>query len=150
MLAKSDFEWKKITSDKTVLDALKGYRLTFHTLPPVRNYSNNPTFSDEEKKSIDLEVTKFLRKGIIEKTFASNSQFVTHIFTRFKKDGSQRVILNLKSLNEFIENYHFKMDSVKTAINLMSNNCFFGSIDLKDAFFSIPVKECDRIFLRFC
>ena len=42
------------------------------------------------------------------------------------------------------------MDSVKTAINLMSNNFFIGSIDLKDGFFSIPVMECDRTYLRFC
>ncbi|XP_063411285.1 uncharacterized protein LOC134694218 [Mytilus trossulus] len=41
------------------------------------------------------------------------------------------------------------MDSLGTAINLMNRNCYFGSIDLKDAFFSIPVRESDRKFLRF-
>lgn len=59
------------------------------------------------------------------------------------------MILNLKSLNEYVENYHFKMDSLGTAINLMNTNCYFASIDLKDAFFSIPVKQSDRKYLRF-
>jgi hypothetical protein len=31
----------------------------------------------------------------------------------------------------------------------MKEKCFFGSIDLKDAFFSIPVKETSRKYLRF-
>lgn len=59
------------------------------------------------------------------------------------------MILNLKSLNEYVENYHFKMDSLGTAINLMNTNCYFASIDLKDVFFSIPVKQSDRKYLRF-
>ena len=102
-----------------------------------------------KKTSITLEVKTFLKKGIIQKAIPCKNQFVTHIFTRPKKDGTHRVILNLKSLNEYIENYHFKMDSLGTAINLMNRNCYFGSIDLKDAFFSISVRESDRKYLRF-
>ena len=90
-----------------------------------------------------------MSKEIIEETPSSKHEYVIHIFTRPKKDGTHRVILNLKSLNEYIENYHFKMDSLNTAINLMKRNCFFGSMDLKDAFYSIPVRKCNRKYLRF-
>jgi len=38
--------------------------------------------------------------------------------TRPKKDGTHRVILNLKSFNDYIDNFNFKMDSLSTAINL--------------------------------
>lgn len=142
-------KWRIITTDKAVLDALNGYQLRFHTLPPERNNCNNPNFSENEKTAISLEIDTFLSKGIVEETSPCKHQFVTHIFIRPKKDGTHRVILNMKSVNKFIENYHFKMDSLKTAINLMSKNCYFGSIDLKDAFFSISVRQCDRKYLRF-
>jgi hypothetical protein len=92
------------------------------------------------KKSINLEVHKFLQKGIIQETLPCKNQFVTHIFTRPKIDGTHRVILNLKLLNEYVENYHFKVDSLSTAINLMNKNCYFASIDLKDAFFQYSCK----------
>lgn len=142
-------KWKDLTSDKSIIDTIQGYRLSFEFSPPTRNKCNNPSFSAQEIKSINNEIETLLKKRIIEETAPSPFQYVTHIFTRPKKDGSHRVILNLKSLNEYIENFHFKMDSLNTAINLMKENCYFGSIDLKDAFFSIPVANCDRKYLRF-
>ena len=36
---------------------------------------------------------------------------------------------------------HFKMNTILSAIQLVSKNCFFASIDLKDAFFSVPVNK---------
>ena len=86
--------WKAITSDKTVLETLCGYELSFHTVPPTRNKCNNPSFNEQEIESINLEVQKLLSKGIIEETSTSKYQFVTHIFTQPKKDGTHRVILN--------------------------------------------------------
>ena len=38
-------------------------------------------------------------------------------FLHKKKDGSQRVILNLKFLNETIDKVQFKMDLLKNAIS---------------------------------
>ena len=66
-----------------------------------------------------------------------------------KEDGSLRLILKLKSLNEDMEYHHFKMETLQTAITLMQPQCWFASIDLKDAYFSVNVCEMDCIFLRF-
>lgn len=41
------------------------------------------------------------------------------------------------------------MDTLKSAIPLMKQDCWFASIDLKDAFYSIPVAHEDRKYLRF-
>lgn len=49
-------KWSTITTDKAVLDALNGYQLRFHTLPPERNNCNNPNFSANEKTAISLEI----------------------------------------------------------------------------------------------
>lgn len=93
-------KWKTITSDKSILDAINCYHLNFHPLPPTRNNCNNPAFNDHEKTSITWEVQNVLEIGIIETAMSCNYQFVPHIFTRSKKDGRHRVILNLKSLND--------------------------------------------------
>ena len=60
-----------------------------------------------------------------------------------------RLILNLKPLNEFEAYYHFKMDTLHAALKLMRPGCFMASVDLKDAYYSIPVAEEDQIFLTF-
>ena len=41
------------------------------------------------------------------------------------------------------------MDTIEAVMNLMRLNCFMASIDLKNAYFSIPVAEEHRCFLRF-
>ena len=41
------------------------------------------------------------------------------------------------------------MESLNNAINLMTQDCFFASIDLKDAYFSVSIDEDSRKFFRF-
>lgn len=59
------------------------------------------------------------------------------------------MILNLKSLNEFIDYHYFKMDALRTAQKLIRPRCFMASVDVKDAYYSIPIAEEDRKFLMF-
>lgn len=59
------------------------------------------------------------------------------------------MILNLKNFNAFVLYHHFKMDTLQTAVTLMSKNCYMASIDLKDAYFSVPIASSSRKFLKF-
>lgn len=59
------------------------------------------------------------------------------------------MILNLKQLNEFVSYYHFKMDTIQTALKLMRPGCFMASVDLKDAYYSVPIALEDRKYLKF-
>ena len=60
------------------------------------------------------EIAKLLKKGAIEPCSDSDpEQFINHIFTRPKPDGSHRVILNLKNFNTTQEKIKFKMEMVE-------------------------------------
>ena len=95
------------------------------------------------------EIESILTRQIISDVTPSEGQYLSNIFSHAKKDGSLRLILNLKSLNKDMEYQHFKMDTLQTAITLMHPQCWFASIDLKDAYFLVNVCEIDYIFLRF-
>ena len=41
------------------------------------------------------------------------------------------------------------MDNLDSAVGLMKRGCFLASIDLKDAYYSIPITRRDRKYLRF-
>lgn len=122
-----------------------------HSIPKQLRKPKPLKFSDEELHKIDVELQRFLDKGIIEEVFSSESnEFISNIFTRPKKEGRVRVILNLKQFNElFMMTNHFKMETLNTAINSIRPNCFFGSVDLADAYYSIPITKNDRKFFRF-
>ena len=59
------------------------------------------------------------------------------------------MILNLKKLNLYATKAHFKMDTLHTITKLIEKDCFMASIDLKDAYYSVPITRTDRKYLRF-
>ena len=59
------------------------------------------------------------------------------------------MILNLNSFNQHIEYQYFKMDLVWTAIRLMTPSCYMASIDLKDAYYFVPIAKSHQKYLKF-
>ena len=75
--------------------------------------------------------------------------FVSTVFTREKKDGSSRTTLNLKYLNEFVNYRYFKMESLTDVFKTIRKDVWVASIDLKDAFFTVPVHISHRKHFKF-
>ena len=94
------------------------------------------------------------QKGVITKCYWEKGDFINTIFLREKRDSAMdnkryRLILNLKCLNEYVISKHFKMETLDTCLQLMKPNCFMASLDLKDAYFSIPVHQNSTKYLKF-
>ena len=141
--------WKKLTSDTWILDTVKGYKIEFQTLPSQSFIKPQMKFTNEERIIITEEIQKFLDKNIIEIVDRSDDEFISNIFLRPKKDGTFRIIFNTKELNDSVEYHHFKMDTLQTAIQLMKEDCWFASVDLKDAYYSVLVHPDHRKYLKF-
>ena len=90
-----------------------------------------------------------LKKNIIRPCPHEEGEIISNIFLRSKKDGSHRLILNLKNLNQFAEYKHFKMDSLHTILRLMKKGCYIASLDIKDTYYIIPVDETYQTYLKF-
>ena len=75
--------------------------------------------------------------------------FYSNIFPTRKRDGTTRVILNSKEFNKCVTHTHFKISSIKDVISLIHPNCFFMTIDIKDAYFFVYIQPKDRKWLRF-
>ena len=84
-------------------------------------------------------VDGLVKQGVIEKVQHEKGEIISNIFIRPKRDGSFRLILNLKKLNEHIEIIHFKMETLKSALNMVKKkkSVYFAKIDMKDAYYSI-------------
>ena len=94
--------WQNITSDRTVLDMMKGCTLEFATYPHHPCQPKEINFSSRECLAIKIELQRLLDKGIIITSEHETCEFISTIFVRPKADGSFRLILNLKRLNEHI------------------------------------------------
>ena len=143
--------WDKICNDRWVLDAIQGYQIEWLTRPWQRHQPVCPHFSKEETESLQTEVDKMVSKGAITpvETGMENG-FISSIFLVPKKDGGHRPIINLKRLNEFVIHHHFKMEGIHNMLkDLLKKGDFMAKIDLKDAYFAVPISEPDKKYLRF-
>ena len=95
------------------------------------------------------EVGELLQKGAVAEVEEPHGGFYSNLFLVPKKDGRQRPVINLKALNCFIQPQHFKMEGIHTLKELMKPGDWFAKLDLKDAYFTIPMHSSQRKYLRF-
>ena len=148
-ISKYIHKWKNITSDKRILDTVEhGLKLEFTGKPPAREAFEFPRPS-REWGIINTEIKKLLKKKVIEPCQPEQGEYYSNLFTAEKKDGTFRTILNLKFLNKECDKAHFKMESLKQALNMVKPGAFLASIDIKDAFYSVRVCDSHKKYLRF-
>ena len=95
------------------------------------------------------EVLEMMTKGAIQEAPRIGRGFISNVFLVPKKDGGQRPVINLKKLNEFVHTEHFKMEGIHLLKDLLKKGHWMAKVDLKDAYFMVPIHKQDRDFLKF-
>ena len=58
------------------------------------------------------------------------------------------MILNLKIFNEFLKFKHCKLELIEDALDIVMESGCFGSANLKDTYYSIPIHETYQKYLK--
>lgn len=142
--------WYDITDDQFVLSAISGYKIPLLCKPDESLSSNFcHKYTKAESKLMANEINHLLSIGAITKCSPIAGQFISDIFLVPKKDGYMRFILNLKKFNKFVHAEHFKLEDIRIAIKLLNKNDYMTTIDLKEAYFCIPIHKDHQKYLRF-
>ena len=143
--------WRANCHDPSILDLIFGLKIPVKQTVYQTKVPKEIQFSDAEDAIVEREIQSMLTQGIIVAVdnCPENGEFISNIFIRPKKDGGVRVILNLRNFNEFVEKSHFKMNSLQSAIDLMSPNAYLASVDFKSAYYSVSIQTSHRKYLRF-
>lgn len=145
--------WRELTSDPWVLVTLKdGYQIQFQRRPP-KFQGVKTTIMACPAKALVLrqEVHSLLEKGAISPVERSKRQggFYSDYFLVPKKDGGIRPILDLRALNRHLKTLRFHMLRTVDVLHSIRADDWFTKIDLKDAYFHVPIAPRHRRFLRF-
>jgi hypothetical protein len=137
--------------DKFAKSVVKnGYQIDWIEHPPL--LTNRVVFTKlhRQKDLLQLEIVEMLQKGAIEQVEVPSPGFCSTFFLVPKKDTDKmRPVINLKGLNKFVKCPTFKMHSAQSIIRMIQKGNWLASIDLKDAYFHVPVHPRHHKFLRF-
>ena len=128
-----------------ILSIVHGFKIPFSRTPfqygPLQLVRVNP----EERLQINSEIKERCNRQVNSEP----GEFLSNLFFVNKKDGDHRPVINLKFLNGFIPYEHFKMEGMHLIKDLLQENNFLIKIDLKDAYFGIPLDKSSRKYIRF-
>lgn len=143
-------EWNQLTSDPWILKTVTGALQELCDINVTGNTPHTLTLPAFEAAALEQALAEYADCHIIEPVDDSVDSFYSTLFPRFKSDGSVRVIFNLKAFNSrYVDHVHFKMDTIKDVLLMITRNCYFASIDFKHAYFSVAIAPQFRHMFRF-
>lgn len=117
---------RELTSDERILEWISGYKIPFAYKVVQRTPPSEQSLSDAEKSIMSIEIDFLLGKGAIEKCKPHPKQFLSWLFIISRSDGSDRLILNLRSLNSFIQTVYFKLEDGRTVRQILIPDSFMA------------------------
>lgn len=144
--------WQLITKSPWVLGVVAdGYKINWAgRTPRTPQRSRNPPTDEAGKAVLDTEVAAMLAKGAIRMVGSSEDEVVSGFFARPKKTpGKFRPIVSLKYTNKYIIYERFRMVTPAQIMGWIRPGFYFASIDLTDAYFTIPLHNSAWRFTRF-
>ena len=132
-----------------ILSIAQGFKIPFSQTPFQFGPPQLARVNQEEKLQINSEIKEMLRNGAIQQVKSGPEELLSNLFLVNKKDRGQRPVINLKFLNSFIPYQHFKMEGMHLIKDLLQEHDFLIKIDLKDAYFGIPLNKSPRKYIRF-
>ena len=148
-------EWKRLTKDNFIINCIRGCRINFIEPPSQVSIPHQIHFNNTELAALDAIIRECVADKIIEPCEFEEGDYLNTVFLVHKREStpenpSFRLILNMKSLNKkYVRFTHHKMHSLQTCIDLMEEQCFMASIDLRQAFHTIPMHPDYTKYLKF-
>ncbi|CAK1549738.1 unnamed protein product [Leptosia nina] len=91
-----------------------------------------------EREKVNRIVNELLENNIIRE---SDSPFASPVILVKKKDGSDRLCVDYRSLNKIIEKDTYPLPLIEDQLDKLGKAKYFISIDMKNGFYQIPVTE---------
>ena len=126
-------EWIKITTDREVLETVRGLPILIGSPALIIGFPANnfhPPIENKQCQFVNIEIESLLKKGVVVESHHEAGEYTSPIFVTEKSDGGYRLILNLKKLNKLAEYKKFKMETIFTILCLIRPNCFMAKVVL--------------------
>ena len=132
-----------------MLSYVSGYEIEFQEFPVQTSIPNEYRQNVHQTSVLQCQIDDLVQRNVVTEVDYDQSMFISNVFGRPKPNGDIRMIIDLSEVNEYVSKFHFKMDHLEVAADLLDFDMYMSSIDLKDAYYSIPIWENHKKFLTF-
>ena len=145
-------QWQQLGASPWIVSILRrGFQIRFHEQPALSPAPKPFSLPGAHAKRLALseEIDSMLTKNALEEVDVSSPGFYSILFLTPKSSGGWRPVIDLSTLNRFVKTPKFSMETAESIRLSLPRDCWAVSLDLKDAFFHIPIHPRSRKFLRF-
>ena len=90
---------------------------------------------------IDRQVETLLQNDFVE---PSASPWASNVVLVRKKDGSHRLCVDYRMINEITRKDSYPLPHIDTCLGSMDGALYFSTLDLRSGYHNIPIKDCDK------
>ena len=92
------------------------------------------TFNQDQLLLIQQEIEQLMKKDAVSEVLEPYNRCHSNLFLVPKEGGGQRLLINVKALNNFVQTQHFKMKGIHTLKKLVRPGDWLAKVDLKDSY----------------
>lgn len=125
-----------------------------HCLPPAavetlpgKSASTYRRMSHQQTKTATELAEEFLEQDFIEE--CTGTDWLNPIVLVRKPTGKHRMCLDLRRLNELVEQDNYPLPDIATITDSLRDSDIFSKLDTKDGFYRIPLKKEHRMKTTF-
>ncbi|GFU82871.1 retrovirus-related Pol polyprotein from transposon gypsy [Trichonephila clavipes] len=111
---------------------------------PVCQHPRRLAFT--ERQEVNKQIEEWLNEGIIR---PSSSEYASPIVMVKKKDGSSRMCINYRKLNQKLVKDKFPLPIIEDVLDTLQEAKVYSTLDLRNAFFHVDVDEDCRKYTSF-
>ena len=112
-----------------------------HLTTDVPVYSRPYHVSRHKRELIRGLVQELLDAGVVE---PCNSPYASPVIPVGKKDGSQRLVVDFRRLNEITVKQHWPLPLITDIVDLLFKAHFVARVDFKNAYYQLGLRRIDR------
>jgi hypothetical protein len=125
--------------------------ISLPNLPPLLSQKHQT----HSQKEIDLAkeiLEDYLKSGAVKRVEREGTKHLVPWFILSKQEGGgtqkHRLISDCRELNQFVETKRFRLENLQSIFPFLKKGDWGAKIDLKDAYFHIPLSQDLKPFLR--